>query len=186
MASELFASGVPRIGNLPHVFREYPSTSAASGTGPRTTITMAQGPVQPWANDEEGEEYTADPKAFLLKRCADFMNNIKLMHNWLTLATYWLPPFVTLPNGTRFYRTDKSMDEAMYQGKCGLVIAKGKLAFVDDPAAGVEFKGQNVEIGDWVYFDFHDGRQCTINRVHCRHLKDVSVLGTTDNPELVY
>ena len=49
------------------------------------------------------------------------------------------------------------------------------------------FHGQNVEIGEWISFDRHDGRQTTINRVHCRYIKDVHIMQhQIENPELVY
>src|SRR5262245_18678344 len=147
-------------------------------------VAMAQAPVQPWSNDEEAEAYVADPRAFLLAKCNDFMGNIELFHNRVMLATYYLPAFQELPGGIRFHRADVTLDEATWQGKVGLVIAKGKLAFMDDER--VKFYGQNVDIGDWVYFDRHDGRQLTINRVHCRSIRDVEIVGKVRDPNLVY
>jgi len=178
---------VPRIGNVAHVLRDYPPTSAVPGTGPSTTITMAQGPVKPWANEEEAEEYARDPKTFLLKKCEQAMGNGKVAHNWVLIATHWLPAFAILPNGTRFYRSDNTLEEVQYQGKVGLVIGKGPMAFVDDPDSGVHFHGQDVDIGEWISFDRHDGRQTTINRVHCRYIKDVQILQTKiQNPDYIY
>jgi co-chaperonin GroES (HSP10) len=154
---------------------------ALAGSG---TIKMAQGPVQPWANDDEAEAYAKDPKSFLLAKCANFMSAIELFRDNVMLATYYLPAFEILPGGRRFHRADVTLDEATYQGKVGLVIAVGPLAFVDD--GRLKFGGQKVEIGDWVYFDRHDGRQLTIHRVHCRRLKDVEVIGRASDPNLVY
>jgi|SRR5215472_14675062 len=151
---------------------------------PTQHIRMAQGPVQPWANDEEAEEYAKNPKEFLLAKCAQFMGAIELFRDNVMLATYYLPAFEILPGGRRFHRADVTLDEATYQGKVGLVIAVGPLAFMDD--GRLRFGGQRVDIGDWVYFDRHDGRQLTINRVHCRRLRDVEVIGRASDPNLVY
>ena len=66
----------------------------------------------------------------------------------------------------------------------GLVLGKGPLAFVDDDRN--KFHGQDVKIGDWIMWDIHDARQTTVNRVHCRWIPDVRILGTVDDPKLVY
>lgn len=158
-----------------------------STPAPAPHVTMAQGPTQPWVGDDESEEYACDPRAFLLKKCEKAMANGKVAHNWVLVATHWLPAFTILPNGTRFYRSDKTLEEVQYQGKVGLVIGKGPMAFVDAPEVGQFFHGQNVEIGEWISFDRHDGRQTTINRIHCRYIKDTQILlYQIDNPELVY
>jgi hypothetical protein len=96
-----------------------------------------------------------------------------------------LPPYDELGNsGIKFYRSDKSHDEALWQGKVGLVIGKGPLAFRDDEH--VKFYGQNVEIGDWVQYDILEGRQFTVDRIHCRRLKDTQIVMRVDDPRLVY
>lgn len=148
------------------------------------TATMAQGPQTPWNNDHEAELYAKDPREFLLDRCQMWMDNIHWFGNYVIAATYYLPAYETLPGGQKFYRSQKSQDEALWQGKVGLVLGKGPLAFVDDDRN--KFHGQNVKIGDWIMWDIHDARQTTVNRVHCRWIPDVRILGTVDDPKLVY
>jgi hypothetical protein len=148
------------------------------------TATMAQGPQTPWNNDHEAEEYAADPREFLLNRCQLWMDNIHWFGNHVIAATYYLPAYEILPGGQKFYRSQKSQDEALWQGKVGLVLGKGPLAFVDDERN--KFHGQNVKIGDWIMWDIHDARQTTVNRIHCRWIPDVRILGTVDDPKLVY
>jgi hypothetical protein len=148
---------------------------------------MHQAPVTPWRgenNGEEAQEYARDPKGFLLDRCSLWLPSCHLMHNLVLCATYYLPPFDILPNGTPWYRTDTSHNEALWQGKVGLVIAKGPMAFVDEP--GISFHDQDVAIGDWVQWDIHDARQCTFDRIHCRYLKDTQIIAKWDDPRLVY
>lgn len=146
--------------------------------------TMAQGAQTPWNNDREAEEYAADPAEFMLSRCQMWMENITWFGNYVVAATYYLPAFEILPGGQKLYRSEKSQDEALYQGKVGLVLGKGPLAFVDDDRN--KFKGQNVAIGEWIIWDIHDARQHTINRVHCRWIPDVRILGKVTDPKLVY
>jgi hypothetical protein len=158
--------------------------------GSRTTAgnlaTMHQAPMTPWRDEVEAEEYARDPKAFLMDRCLLWLPACHLMRDLVLCATYYLPAFEFLPNGTKFYRTDTSHNEALWQGKVGLVIAKGPMAFVDEPALGIHFHGQDVEIGDWVQWDIHDARQHTIDRIHCRALKDTQIIAKWDDPRLVY
>ena len=154
-------------------------------SGP-TIATMAQGPMPPWRNDEEAEDYARDPRGFLLDCCSIWLPHCEVMHNLVLCATYFLPAFEILANGSKFFRADKTHDEALWQGKVGLVIAKGPLAFVDEPTAGVFFRGQNVNVGDWVQWDIHDARQSTIGRIHCRDVKDTQIIRKWSDPRLVY
>lgn len=152
--------------------------------------TIAQGPVQPWTTDEEAEQYAADPKDYLMKRCKAFMKNIKMGTNNIIVASYFLPEFTTIKGKdgpVRFYVGDKTTDEAMYQGRVGLLIAKGSLAWVgkeDDPRFA--FGGTTYEIGDWVCFDRGGRQQIAINRVHCRVMKDIDVWASTEDPYKLY
>lgn len=151
-------------------------------------VTLAQGPTLPWTTDEEAEDYASDPKAYLLKRCQKFMNAIQMDTNNIMVATYVLPEMTKLrgPGGTSvsFYVPDKVSREVEWQGRVGLLIARGPLAWKSDKR--VDFGSTMHEIGEWVCYDRQDGRQISINRVHCRRLKDVDVWGSTDDPFRVY
>jgi hypothetical protein len=152
--------------------------------GASSFATMHQAPMPPWRNNEEANEYRDDPRAFLLARLALLMP-LRVYHNWIITATYYMPDWDELgATGVKFYRSDKQHDEALWQGKVGLVIGKGPMAFLDDEH--VRFYGQNVEIGDWVQYDIMEGRQFTLDRVHCRRLKDTQVVMNVPDPRLVY
>lgn len=146
--------------------------------------TMHQGPMPPWRTDEEKEDYKNDPKGFLLDRWALLEGNIEAFHNWVITATYFLPDYLETSSGHKLYLPDKTHDEALWQGKVGLVVAKGPLAFKND--AHVDFRGQDVEIGDWVMYDIMEGRQFTIERLHCRRLKDLQIVARIKDPRLIY
>jgi co-chaperonin GroES (HSP10) len=142
--------------------------------------TMAQAPMPPWGNDDElAEEYAEDPKAFLLDRCELWMKDAFIFHNWVITATYYLPQKMG-----GLIMPDRVQDEALWQGKIGLVVGIGPLAFRDDDH--VKFHGQFVKIGDWVMYDVLEGRQFTIDRIHCRRLKDTQVVMRVPDPRLVY
>lgn len=145
--------------------------------------TMHQAPMPPWGNDDElAEDYARDPRQFLLDRTELWRRETFTFHNWVVTATYFLPH--KIGGGSGLYLPDIVHDEALYQGKVGLVIAKGPLAFKDDEH--VKFMGQNVEIGDWVVYDIMEGRQFTMDRVHCRRLKDTQIVMRVPDPRLIY
>jgi hypothetical protein len=164
--------------------------SLITPTGSRITSTPAlgtlhQGPMPPWRTDDEEADYKADPRGFLLDRCALWMNEMVVYHNWIITATYYLPGSLDVPNTDRkILLPEKTHDEALWQGKVGLVVGKGRLAFKDNDY--IKFDGQNVEIGDWVMYDILEGRQFTIERVHCRRLKDTQIVMTIPDPRMIY
>jgi hypothetical protein len=161
-----------------------PLMSAASMSAGPLLTTMQQTPRPPWRTEEEAEDYRNDPRQFLLDRCALWANRCTVFHNWIITATYFLPDYERFASGQKIYRPETTQDEALWQGKVGLVIAKGPLAFVDDEA--VKFRGQDVKIGDWLQYDILEARQFTIEQVHCRRLKDTQVFARWDDPRMVY
>ncbi len=151
-------------------------------------ITLAQGPILPWETDEEAVEYAKDPRTYILNRCKIFTSVVTLDTNNILVATYFLPESVNIrgPGNTSvpFLIPQKVSDEAMWQGRVGLLLAKGPMAWVSDDK--VDFGGTTHEIGEWLCYDRQDGRQISVNRIHCRRLKDVDVWGATDDPFRVY
>src|SRR5882672_9507067 len=109
-----------------------PKGSTSRISTPRSATTMHQAPLPPWRTDEELADYKNDPTGFMLDRCALWRERIKVFHNWIITATYYLPESMDLDGGHKLFRTEKGLDEALWQGKVGIVIGKGPLAFKDD------------------------------------------------------
>jgi co-chaperonin GroES (HSP10) len=130
--------------------------------------------------------HPVDPKRALLDRIGD-VSHIQLMNNQVLVATY-IRPERTKGNIILPLEAQK---EDKYQGKVGLVIAKGPLAFVDD--GNVRFGGQDVAIGDWAAYRMSDGWQFTIKgrsspdnplgEHHCRMLQDVDIKAIVSHPD---
>lgn len=120
-----------------------------------------------------------DPKAELLSAVGD-LSQIEIMHNQILVAVYIRPE----KTKSGIYLTSNTRDEDRYQGKAGLVLKKGPLAFVDDDAN--KFHGQNVEVGDWVFYRVSDGFQVMINGRLCRLLEEVHVKGKIPSPDVVF
>lgn len=76
--------------------------------------------------------------------------------------------------------TDSNRGEDKWQGKVGLVLKKGSLAF-----QGPEF-GDDVEVGDWVVYKVSDGLSTDINGTWCRIIEDVHIRGRVTDPTIIY
>lgn len=82
--------------------------------------------------------------------------------------------------------TDKYRDEDRYQGKAGLILKRGPLAFVDDDR--VKFNGFDPKPGDWVMFRPSDGMKVDIRAAdgHCILLTDTQVQLVIPAPDVVF
>lgn len=80
--------------------------------------------------------------------------------------------------------TDKTRDEDRYQGKVGLVLKKGPLAFLPD--GSVEFGGLDVAVGDWVAYRVSDGWSLKVNGMDCRMLEDIHIKMRVSEPGIIY
>jgi co-chaperonin GroES (HSP10) len=96
------------------------------------------------------------------------------------LATYIRPE----KTGGGIIRPDTNVREDIYQGKLGLVIALGPIAFKDGKDA--DFGGVVPKLHDWVVFSSQHGSAFSLMGVHCRFMDDVLVQAIVDNPDSVY
>jgi len=128
-------------------------------------------------------EHDHDPRKELEARVGK-VDHLTLYNNQILVAIY------ERPEKTKggLYLPDSVRKEDLYQGKVGLVLKKGPLAFVDD--ARNDFRGQNVEVGDWIAYRVQDGWSLVINgpggAVACRMLEDVQVRLGLGSPDDVY
>ena len=120
-----------------------------------------------------------DPANEIRKRIGD-ISKIEVLHNQ-TLVGVYIRPEKTKGG---ILLTSQTRDEDRYQGKAGLVLKKGPLAFVDDD--NNKFHGQNVDIGDWVFYRVSDGFPLVLNGTLCRLLEEVHVKGKIPSPDVVF
>ena len=120
-----------------------------------------------------------DPANEIRKRIGD-ISQIEVLHNQILVGVY------IRPEKTKggILLTPQTRDEDRYQGKAGLVLKKGPLAFVDDD--NNKFHGQNVDIGDWVFYRVSDGFPLVLNGTLCRLLEEVHVKGKIPSPDVVF
>ena len=120
-----------------------------------------------------------DPANEIRKRIGD-ISKIEVLHNQILVGVY------IRPEKTKggILLTSQTRDEDRYQGKAGLVLKKGPLAFVDDD--NNKFHGQNVDVGDWVFYRVSDGFPLVLNGTLCRLLEEVHVKGRIPSPDGVF
>lgn len=124
-----------------------------------------------------------DPAQVLFKKVG--MKNGKipgfeLMANRVLLGLYVRPE----KTKSKLFIPDSSRAEEKFQGKSAVVLAKGPTAFVSD--SNFDFKGQNVEVGDWVSLWVTDGRAISINGAECRVIRDQDISMKIPSPDQVY
>lgn len=130
-----------------------------------------------------GMVHDEDPREKLLNEVGTWIDDIDIFHNQILLAIYDRSKHA-LKTKSGIYISQRTAGEDEHQGKVGLVIKKGPLAFVDDDT--VKFHGQNVEIGDWIGLRPSDGWPLKINDTICRMVRDVDVRARARTPDCIY
>lgn len=103
-----------------------------------------------------------------------------LFNNQVLLGVYERPK----QTKSGIHLSDQTRGEDKYQGKAALVLKKGPTAFVSDD--NYDFKGQNVEVGDWVAIFVSDGRPLQVNGQLCRLVEDQWIRLKIPAPDVVY
>ncbi len=119
-----------------------------------------------------------DPKADLLKKVGD-LSCLRLSGAQILVATYFHPE----KTKSGLFLTSKTRDEDKFQGKCGLVLKCGPLAY--KATAKLDFGGYEAKVGDWVWYRPMDGYALSVHGVHCRVLDDVDIKGDIDHPDVI-
>jgi len=126
--------------------------------------------------------HVEDPREALIKKIGD-VSDIELCHNQVLVAVYMAPE----QTKGGIILTDTTRDEDRHQGKVGLILKVGPLAFKDDTGKWVWPDGLGA--GDWVYFRTSDGWQMTVNSSRdnlCRQLNDADIRGRIPHPGKVW
>jgi co-chaperonin GroES (HSP10) len=121
-------------------------------------------------------DHEIDPKQKLLDDLGD-LSNIEIFNNQILVAVYIRPT----KTKSGLYLSDKTTDEDRYQGKVGLLVAKGPMAFHDD--TGQWFNNATFKLHDWLAFRPSDGWSITVNGVLCRMMADTQVKMRVPSPD---
>ncbi len=127
----------------------------------------------------------ADPKGAVLGAVGD-ISGFEPFHNLILVATY------VQPEKTKggIILIDNTLAEDRFQGKVGLVLRIGPIAFQDDNVN--KFGGITVAPGDWVLYQASDGFEMFFvdqngrDGTPCRLLADTNIKARLADPKLIY
>lgn len=120
-----------------------------------------------------------DPAKTIQKKIGD-LSKFVVYGNQILLGVYERPRMTK----SGIHLSDQTRQEDKYQGKAALVLKKGPFAFVSDN--NYDFKGQNVDEGDWVAIFVSDGRQIIVNGQLCRIVEDQYVRLKIPAPDVIF
>lgn len=124
-----------------------------------------------------------DPRQEIWEKIGN-LDEWKVFHNDVLIAVYMRPDQVKLKGGGSLYIPDQTRAEDANQGKAGMVLKKGPLAFKSDE--NFDFCGQDVEPGDWISIWVSDGRKVMVNGVLCRLVADRDIQLGIPRPDAVW
>lgn len=121
----------------------------------------------------------SDPKAAILDIVGPALPKIDILYNQILVATYIRPE----KTGGGIIRPSQNVAEDQWQGKVGLVLKIGKLAFQDP-----DFDGERVDVGDWVGYKVGDAWEVLVNgkqALTCRVIRDSSIRFKVTDPDVI-
>ena len=104
----------------------------------------------------------------------------RLFGNQILIGIYERPKITK----SGIHLADQTVREDEHQGKAGLVLLKGRSAFISD--SNYDFGDDNVEPGDWVAIFVSDGRKIVVNGQLCRIVEDHHVRFLLPAPDVVF
>lgn len=126
-----------------------------------------------------------DPKQALID-AVGALDDFEVFHNLVLVATYVEPE--KTPGG--IIKTDRTLQESRFQGKCALVLKVGPLAFQDDGA--IKFGGVVLKEGDWVVvrpsegLELFKGAAGGSKGASVRLFEDAHIKGRVKDPSAIY
>jgi co-chaperonin GroES (HSP10) len=124
--------------------------------------------------------HEVDPKEVIINKLgAGTLEKLRLSGAQILVATYIRPE----KKRSGLIITHNTREEDKFQGKCGLVLKMGPLAYVETEK--LKFGGYKAKLDDWVWYRPMDGYALSVNGVHCRVLDDVEIKGDIDHPDVI-
>ena len=125
-------------------------------------------------------QHDEDPKQTILNAVEGILGDITPMGADVLVAIY------ERPNMTKggIILTEKLKQEDKYQGKVGLVVALGPLAFQND--ATHTWTGVLPKVGDWVAFPVARSWPALYKAKTVRFVEDVAIRAVLASPDILY
>jgi hypothetical protein len=131
-------------------------------------------------------QHDEDPAEALIERIGD-LTDFVVPFNKILVGIYIRPNIKKVAGTDRvIHLSDDTVGEDKYQGKAGIILKRGPMAFVDDDR--IKFNGLNPQVGEWIAFRPSDGLKIDIrsDKGHCILLDDTMVRLVIPAPDLVF
>jgi len=134
---------------------------------------------------EIAENSAFDPRKAIWDALGQAIFQVHPSANWTIVATYIRPE----KTAGGIIRPDSTLQEDRFQGKVGLLVRKGPIAWRDPE--GNTFGHTPYDVDDWVIYVPADGREFYLldskeRGVSCRWMLDQSIKGKVDSPEVIW
>ncbi len=126
-------------------------------------------------------KHDVDPREEIFRALGDTLNGSSLVSPVSVLLCMYERPDTT---ASGIVITDKQRDEDKYQGKVGLLLAMGHLAFKDD--ADHQWGDERPKVGDWVVIRVGDTFPFMVNERTMRIVHENDVRLVVPNPDMIY
>lgn len=120
-----------------------------------------------------------DPKSDIFRLVGD-LKGIHVKWNMVLVATYIRPS----KTAGGIIRPDTNVAEDEWQGKVGLVLKLGSMAYQDDDENS--FQGERVNVGEWGVYKIGDAWSLNVNGYPCRLIRDSAIRMVVDDPALIF
>ena len=167
-------------------FQKKPSKSAAfTAANPIRRKINLRTPVGKRISHLVTVEHRVDPKQDLLDKIGAIPDGV-VQFSRILVAVYQAPVVHKTTGGIILTDSmqDEDLQEFLWQGKVGLIVAMGPQAYEDDETT--KFHGTKNKVGDWVWFRASDGVSCEVNEVFCRVMTERDIYGTIPHPDFVW
>ena len=126
-------------------------------------------------------QHFVDPVEEITERIGD-LSEVVVPFNKILIGIYLRPG----KTKSGLHLPDQYRAEDVYQGKSGLILKRGPMAFVDDER--VKFNGLDPQVGEWVVFRPSNGLKLDIRHQegHCILLTDTQIELVIPTPDLVF
>lgn len=123
--------------------------------------------------------HEVDPKTTILRDVEKLLPAVEMLGARVLVAVY-VRPNITAGG---IHLADSTVGEDRYQGKVGLVLKMGPIAFEDDPTH--RFGTKKPAVGDWIVFSVGDTFGLELGKRRCRSVEDVDVHMIIPVPDMI-
>lgn len=126
-------------------------------------------------------QHADDPTLEITQRTRELIEQLSLVNPYEVLVGIYERPEKT---SSGVYLPERLKGEDIFQGKVGLVLKLGELAFTKDTDRN--WPDVVPKVGDWIAFRVSDSWQLLLGKQACRLVPDTAVRLILEEPDVIY